>query len=342
MRVLMLASCYPTETEPYLCLFLQELTEQLEKIIPEHYVLSLHGYSKLNLIKRVLEIKSFIKKNRIDIIHAQFGYSAGFYASLIKRNRPLIITIHRFELFRKKTRLLLKFALKKAKLVIAVSEYVKKELLKINSKLENKIVVLPNGVNTQKFTQKEIKKVRSDDTIAIGTLAHHTKRKGIDLLLQAFHELERNHDNLELHIAGEGPETAALKDLAKNLSIKRVIFHGSITEDQKIDFYHSLDIFVLSSYSEGHPVALLESMCSGACPIVSNIPSIEDTVFDGINGRIFNQGDYKHLALVLDETIRNIDKLNSFKIESRSIVLKNFDLYKRAEKLKTLYETLLK
>ncbi|MHA1828779.1 MAG: glycosyltransferase family 4 protein [Candidatus Heimdallarchaeaceae archaeon] len=341
MRILMLASCYPTEKEPYLCLFLKELTEELEKIIPEHYVLSLHGYGKIKLLKRLFEIRSFIKKNHVDLIHAQFGYSAGFYGSLINAKKPLIITVHRFELFRKKIRPLLKYAFKKADRIIAVSNYVRKEIVRILPTVEEKVLVLPNGVITEKFSKKEIRDVKPTDVIKIGTLAHHSKRKGIDLLIRSFYDLEKKFTNLELHIAGKGPETESLKQLAKELGIKKITFHGSILEKQKVDFYHSLDIFVLSSDSEGHPVALLESMCSGACPIVSNIPAIEDTIIDKKNGRIFNLETYKNLTKVLEEVLQDSEALNQYKHEARKTVIQNFNLHERAEKLKTIYEGIL-
>ncbi|MHA1304985.1 MAG: glycosyltransferase family 4 protein [Candidatus Heimdallarchaeaceae archaeon] len=340
MKVLMLASCYPTETEPYLCLFLKELEEQLVKHIQSSFVLSLHGYRRFRLFKRLLEIKRFIKEQEVDIVHAQFGYSAGFYGSLIKRKKPFIVTVHRFELFEKRKRPFVKYGLKKADLIIAVSNYIFREIVKLDKSLAEKTIVLPNGVNTDKYANKEVRLVKEEETIRIGTLAHHSKRKGIDKLIKAYKSLENKKD-VELHIAGKGPETENLVELVKELNLKKVKFHGNISEQEKIEFYRMLDIFVLSSDSEGHPVALLESMCTGVCPVVSNIPAIEDTVFDKQNGRIFNLEDIKELSNILEEIVKDIDSLNTYKQNARKKVLEEFDLNKRAKRLSEIYQKLI-
>lgn len=337
----MLASCFPTEKEPYLCLFLKELEEQLVNYVPEHFVISLHGYNKLKLFKRLLEIKKFNKEHNINIIHAQFGYSAGFYGSLIKRKKQaFIVTVHRFELFEKSKRPFVNFGLKRADLIIAVSNYIRKEIIKLNSKLANKTIVLPNGVNTEKFAKEEIRLVKEKQEIKIGTLAHHSKRKGIDKLIKAFKLLEEENNNVSLHIGGKGPETDNLRKLAEEKGIKNIHFHGSLSEEEKVKFYQMLDIFVLSSDSEGHPVALLESMCVGVCPVVSNIPSIENTVIDKENGRIFELEDIDELSSILKELTENVEMINKYKISSRKKVLEEYDLKKRADKLSQIYKNI--
>jgi len=340
-NVLMLANRFPTDKEPYRCLFLKELEEQLVKYVSNHYVLSLHDYNLLKRLKRLKEISDFIKTNKIDIIHAQFGFPAGFYGALIKKKKIFIVTVHRFELFEKKIRPLVRYGLKKADLIIAVSNYIHREIINLDPKLEKKTVVLLNGVNTEKFAKEEIKFVKKGEVIKIGTLAHHSKRKGIDKLVKAFKYLEEKEKNVELHIAGKGPETENLIQLTKDLKIKNIHFHGNISEKEKVEFYRMLDIFVLSSDNEGHPVALLESMCSGACPVVSNIPSIEDTVFDKKNGRIFDLNNVNELAEILNELTDDIEALNKYKKEARRKVVEDFNLNKRAEKLSEIYKKLI-
>ena len=158
---------------------------------------------------------------------------------------------------------------------------------------------------------------------------------------KAFANLQEEKDTNEEEYNNYKNTTYLEKQQAKDLKIKNVTFHGSISEEEKVDLYHSLDIFVLSSDSEGHPVALLECMCAGAAPIVSDIPAIEGTVKDKQNGRIFKTGDVQQLTAAMNETISDINKLNQYKLEARKIVLEKYDLNKRAKKLKEIYEGLL-
>jgi len=171
-------------------------------------------------------------------------------------------------------------------------------------------------------------------------LAHHSKRKGIDKLIKAFKSLEEEKNNVSLHIGGKGPETDNLRKLAEEKGIRNIHFHGSLSEEEKVKFYQMLDIFVLSSDSEGHPVALLESMCVGVCPVVSNIPSIEDTVIDKENGRIFELEDIDELSSILKELSENVEMINKYKISSRKKVLEEYDLKKRADKLSQIYKNI--
>ena len=339
VNVLMLASCYPSEKSPFSCLFLKELSDVLEKEPLNHHVISLEGMSILEMLRKKKEFKKKIAEKNIDIVHAQFGYSAGFYGALIKGKRKFLVTIHRFELFKKKTLPLLKYGMRKADKIISVSEYIKREILEIDNTLKDKIIVMPNGVKVEKFTEKQIEGNMSGP-LKIGTLAHHSRRKRIHDLIEAFGLLQADYENVELYIAGKGPETQNLKYLVKSLNLKNVNFLGSISEKDKVDLYSNLDVFALSSDSEGHPVALLESMCSGACPVSSNIPSVEDTVIHEKTGLLHECGDVESLYKLLKRLEENRTELLEYRKQARKIVSEKYNLNERAKKLTNLYQEL--
>jgi glycosyltransferase involved in cell wall biosynthesis len=336
----MLASCYPSEKNPFSCLFLKELSDVLEKEPLNHHVISLEGMSIMEMLKKRKEFKKRVDEKNIDIIHAQFGYSAGFFGALIKRKRKFIVTIHRFELFKKKTLPLLKYGMRKADKIIAVSEYIKREILDIDRRLEDKIIVMPNGVKVEKFTAKNIEG-NMKNPLKIGTLAHHSTRKRIHDLIEAFSLLQKDKNDVELYIAGKGPETQNLKNLAESLKLNNVNFLGSISEEEKVDLYSNLDIFALSSDSEGHPVALLESMCSGACPVSSNIPSVEETVIHEKTGLLHECGDVESLYELLKRLEENREELLKYRKEARKIVTEKYNLNERARKLVDIYKKLI-
>ncbi len=333
MKICMIVNNYPTEEDPIKSIFLKEIVEALKSTNLDVFVYKIRG---LNYF-RIFKFRKFVRKNQIDIFHAQFGFPTGFWTSFVRVKKPFIVTIHRFEVINKKLRLFVKYVFKKANLIIAVSEYIKEEILKINKKSQNKIIVLPNSIDIDRYTKLPIRHLQPDKKITIGTLAIHSKRKGIDLLLRAIKIIEEKGQNVKLLIAGKGSQTEELIKLSRELELKDIEFLGRIEELEKANFYEKLDIFVLSSFSEGHPVTLLEAMCTGTCPIVSNIPSVSDTVIDNINGKLFTIGNVNSLSEVILYLIENPDKLNYFKKEARETIETNFNILNRAEKLKQLY-----
>jgi glycosyltransferase involved in cell wall biosynthesis len=100
--------------------------------------------------------------------------------------------------------------------------------------------------------------------VAIARLAHE---KGLDLLLEAFAGLLRNHSNAELEILGTGPCRHALQAQCQALGIEdHVHFRGEVSHPAR--YFQSVTAFVLSSRHEGLPNALLEAAAAGI-PIVA-------------------------------------------------------------------------
>jgi glycosyltransferase involved in cell wall biosynthesis len=100
--------------------------------------------------------------------------------------------------------------------------------------------------------------------LAVGRLA---KEKGFDLLLNALVSVSSQFPNVELILAGSGPEEAALKRQCSELGLNTSVrFAGHIDRPQQ--YYQGADAFVLSSRHEGMPNALLEA-AAGGLPILA-------------------------------------------------------------------------
>jgi glycosyltransferase involved in cell wall biosynthesis len=334
----MLVRAYPTKENPVSGIFTKELVHALEDQGATIHVYQLKGFSLFNFVK----YKRILKKKKIDLIHAQFGFPAGFWGAFFTKKLPLIITIHRSEIVDKKMRKffpLLRYGLRKADKVIAVSEFISDEIFKLDSCFKEKTIVLHNGVDIKKFHMRKTENVKEE--IAIGTIGNHIPRKGIDLLIQAYSIVEKQNMKANLLIAGSGPESLNLKSLSKSLNISNVKFLGRIPESKKNDFYQKLDVFVLSSYSEGHPITLLEAMSTGCCVLVSDIPSISTTIQDNNNGLIFKTGDYDDLSEKLLTIIDNHKHLKKLGREANQSIKDRFDLRKRSIALMQIYEEVI-
>jgi phosphatidylinositol alpha-mannosyltransferase len=159
----------------------------------------------------------------------------------------------------------------------------------------NKIMVIPNGIDLKRFA------LTSDRIVLEGKpsvlyLGHMSKRKGVDVLIRAVSKLKAGLPNIKLHLVGGG-NYRPFAVLAKEEGIeKHVIFHGWAEPSLLPAYYKSADICVFPSRHEGFGIVILEAMASGIPVIASNIPSFQEIISDGIDGRLFKSGDAEALS----------------------------------------------
>ena len=159
--------------------------------------------------------------------------------------------------------------------IIAISTEIERELLR-NGFSQNKIIRIPNSVDTERFTPLLNAEIPAVPCIScIGRL---DRQKGIDLLLLALKKLFDNGVPFKAFIVGDGPIKQELVDLAEQLLISDIITFTGPQQDA-VPFYRQTNILVLPSRDEGLPLVLLEGMASGlgiiaAC--VGGIPEVLD------------------------------------------------------------------
>jgi glycosyltransferase involved in cell wall biosynthesis len=187
-----------------------------------------------------------------------------------------------------------------------------KEIMQNKYKIQN-ICVIPNAVKPVKIENRFPEK----SIITVGRLS---KEKGHQILIEAFSHV--NDKSWRLDIVGDGPEMENLKRLVQQLELhSNVHFHG-----YKKEFNYLLakaSIFVLPSYYEGFPNALLEAMSVPLACVSSNcIAGPSDIISNGENGFLFETGNTVALTAILNELISNPLKIeiiekNAFKVREQ-------------------------
>lgn len=127
--------------------------------------------------------------------------------------------------------------------------------------------VLPNAVDVERFAKAEPWPSARPAILFVG---RHEERKGLGVLLDAFAGLDRDVD---LWVAGEGPETAALR----SLGVPGVEWLGPISEDEKARRLRGAAVFCAPSiHGESFGIVLLEAMAAGAPVVASDIAGYRD------------------------------------------------------------------
>jgi len=246
--------------------------------------------TKIGVILFWINIFLALKKICPDIIHIH-SISSGLPGLLSKKiwRIPYIVTCHGSDVYLswKFKKIRAKLVLKDADMVIALTEYMQKEIQKLYSK---KVVVIPNGIELDCFDvlpKEEIRTklgIKEDEKILIfvGTLR---SIKGVKYLIQAMKSIIQQDPKIKLMLVGDGEEKQSLKALSKELNIeKNIKFVGEVPHKNISEYLAAADIFVLPSLSEGFSIVVLEAMASGLPIVATNVKGVPEIVKNGVNG----------------------------------------------------------
>lgn len=174
--------------------------------------------------------------------------------------------------------------------------------LRVGAASRKRLMVIPNGVDTDIFSPSVERRVKLRHQLgvennfvwlAVGRLV---VQKDYPTLFKALEML--GNDGFLLLIAGDGPlEESLRKDCnARHLAAK-VRFCGA--RKDIIDLYNAADGFVMSSNSEGLPMAALEAAAMGLPAVVTNVGGTPEIVGDGVGGYVVPPSDPGQLASAL-------------------------------------------
>ena len=128
------------------------------------------------------------------------------------------------------------------------------------------------------------KRFPSQRAIKLGAAARLYPTKGLALVLHAVAKLRRSLD-VELDVAGAGPELARLRSLAERLGIaEKVTFLGAVNDMPA--FYRSIDALVHTPITEAFGLVALEAAAHGCLVVAAGVDGLAEAVADGVTGRL--------------------------------------------------------
>ena len=199
----------------------------------------------------------------------------------------------------------------------------------------HKCFVIPNGVETERFTSKRNRNRletilgRSlEGKIVLLTLGRLAKRKGVAWFIQKV--LPRLNGNILYVVAGSGPEELAIREATRITNLEaRVILLGRVSQDDVLTLLNSSDIFVqpnirISGDMEGFGIAVIEAGSAGLPVVASDLEGLRDAVKHGENGFLVKPEQSDGFVQTINELAENNDERRSFGEKSARFVENTF------------------
>jgi glycosyltransferase involved in cell wall biosynthesis len=143
-----------------------------------------------------------------------------------------------------------------------------------------------------------------------------------------------------LVIAGAGPQENALRKLVAAQHLRHVHFVGPVRGATRMSVLERADVFVLPSYAEGLPYALLESMAAGVPAIATRVGAIPDLVDDGVSGVLIEPRSARTLAAAICRLAGDRGALERMGRASRAAITARYSIGRLAAELCGVYEDL--
>lgn len=313
-------------------------------------------------------IAAVAKRCRADIIHAASDMENGLPAMLAAR-RAGIRGIYEYrgmwhyssaarntwfpwtEPFQRRHRLELQTG-QLADACFAISEALKAELV-AGGLPEDKITVLPNAVDVERFTplppDVELReKYALHGRIVMGFIGSFTPYEGLESLMDAVLELNWRNYPVSLLMVGDGADNLKrLKALHQARgSHPSIIFTGRVPFEDVKRYYSLIDIMPFPRIPAKvcrcvPPLKPLEAMAMGKTVLVSDVAALTEIVQDGKTGLVFESGNLSDLVKKLEQLLDAPELRQRLAHDGRAWVLAERDWHKVSERILRVYERLL-
>jgi glycosyltransferase involved in cell wall biosynthesis len=190
-----------------------------------------------------------------------------------------------------------RLGLRHAAAVIVTTE----ELRTRAARVARRVDLIPNGVDTQLFVPRPVTvRMGRPRILYVGRLS---AEKNLSAVLTSMACLATGATFV---VAGAGPLRESLEGRAKELGVS-VDFQGVVEQTKLPAIYAEADVFVLASFTEGHPKVLLEAMACGLPCVVSDCAGNRSLVTHGLTGLLFDPRDPRQLADRLRQVLDDHD-----------------------------------
>jgi len=299
----------------------------------------------------IWRIKNIIRNEKIDVI--QFGHYSNLVTLGLFLKKPFFVYTHGVDTlipqksyFQKK---LMIYNLKKAKYIVANSEFMKNELIKLGIDLQKIIVCRPCldiSLYNNNYKIDEIKrKYNLYGNKVILTIGRLIERKGQDSVIKALPKILEKIPNVHYLIIGDGPNKPELENLIKKMKLEdKVTLFGSIEDrpEVKSPFFQLSEVFVMPARKiskqdiESFGIVYLEAQINRIPVIASFYGGASEAIRDKESGFLVDSNNIDEIANTIIKLLAAPELAKKMGERGRDWVIKNFNWRNQIDLIKNL------
>lgn len=321
------------------------LKELQRKKVPVHILRFRHSLD-WRLLKDIIKL---IKTQKIDLVQSHMA-RMNFYGALAAKisGIPMIATVHgKIRDFENRRQVFAyKFVGRYGSKIVAVSHYLRDNLIKTAGINPGKIITIYNGISLNKF-EINLDRARKRRELNIGlttpivtAIGDLRPVKGYEYFLQAASKVVKAVPATKFLIAGEGALRKELESQSQKLGL-----NGSVSflgfRDDIPELLAISDVYVLPSLKEGFSISTIEAMAMSKPVVVTNSGGPPEIVIDSKTGFVVPPADAAALFSAMITLLKDKDTAYKMGEKGRKHVVENFSLANMVGRYEQLYETLL-
>ena len=297
----------------------------------------------------VRSLRRVVREVRADIVHAHsFGSAVYAAAALAGSRTQLVITLHgRVDVTEPGRLAACKWwLLRRAVAVVCVSKSLRLLAEATRGARSLRLSTIYNGIDVERFAVGRNTTLRAqlnlpDGELLIGAVGNVRTPKAYDVLLRAVASVRDQGVNIHLAIAGDdapSPLVEMLLSLRDALHLREhVTFVGYV--DEVAAFLNGLDVFVLSSHTEGFSLATVQALAAGLPVIATRCGGPEEIIESNISGLLVQPGSPDALASAIVTLSRDKGARERLSRAARSRSLEAFSIAAMVHRYEALYDS---
>ncbi len=296
--------------------------------------------------KLLKKIRGYIRQNKIEILHCHqyTPYTYGVLASFLLPCDVIFTEHGRFYPdVRKFKRVMINPLLEKiTKRITAISSATVSALIKYENFSSQKIDLVYNGLEDSKYNISASRNIKKEfdipeDVYIIGTVARLDPIKNQKMMFHALKSIKEKIPEIKLLVIGDGPERKSLENLVIELQLQENVVFTGFRNDVHL-FYQIMDIFLLTSFSEGTAMTLIEAMASSLPCIVTDVGGNPEVVINNETGIVIPSDRHDLLTTTVCELLWDTAKIKKMGQAGRQRFEQNFTIEKMVDAYQKLYE----
>ena len=341
----------PTHFESILCATRPSSGPTFERELADAGVriLKLDRTSKFDLLAW-RPLISLLRRERIDVLHAH-KFGSNLWGAVIGRStRVPVVVAHeqswasaRYSLSGERVRGMLdrNVISRLADVFVAVSDADRRRMIEVEGIAPDRIRVLPNAVPAPLPTGVDLRAELGISASApvVATVCQLRAEKALDLLVDAAGFLRPEFPDLQVLIAGDGPEEPDLRKRIGDRGLNETVRLLGTRRDVP-DLLAAADVTVCCSDFEGTPLSVMEYMGMGRPVVATRVGGLPEMIEDGVHGLLFEKRDARSLANALARLLRDPAERKAMGARAQERQRERFDLDGATRWVERLYREL--